>query len=124
MDIGDPPDAVEEKLRRTVEELVEEPAAAEEVADEGLQLDSANADLWELKSSACLFQNRPEKNRCAVEALERVYALDSVRVDSSFFTRLTFAASRPVRVDTVRIPAGPGASIRPAAATGPAGQPG
>ncbi|PYP42775.1 MAG: hypothetical protein DMD43_01645 [Gemmatimonadetes bacterium] len=86
------------------------PEAAEEVADEGLQLDSANADLWELKSSACLFQNRPEKNRCAVEALERVYALDSVRVDSSFFTRLTFAASRPVRVDTVRIPAGPGAA--------------
>jgi tetratricopeptide (TPR) repeat protein len=79
--------------------------AAEQVADEGLQLDPANADLWDLKSSACLFQDTPVKNKCAVEALEQVFALDSTKADTTFFTKITFAASRPVRIDTVHIAA-------------------
>jgi len=79
--------------------------AAEQVADEGLVIDPANADLWDLKSSACLFQDTPEKTRCAVEALERVYDLDTTKADTTFFTKITFAASRPslemkARVDT------------------------
>ncbi len=79
--------------------------AAEQVADEGLQIDPANADLWDLKSSACLFQEKPEKTRCAIEALERVYDLDTTKADTTFFTKITFAASRPslevkARVDT------------------------
>ncbi len=69
--------------------------AAEQVADEGLQIDPANADLWDLKSSACLFQDTPEKTRCAIEALERVYELDTTKADTTFFTKITFAASRP-----------------------------
>ncbi|MGQ0702514.1 MAG: tetratricopeptide repeat protein [Gemmatimonadales bacterium] len=69
--------------------------SAEQVADEGLQIDPANADLWDLKSSACLFQDTPEKNRCAIEALEQVYALDTTKADTTFFTKITFAASRP-----------------------------
>lgn len=69
--------------------------AAEQVADEGLQLDPANADLWDLKSSACLFQDKPEKTRCAIEALEKVYELDPTKADTIFFTKITFAASRP-----------------------------
>ncbi|HEV8149758.1 MAG TPA: hypothetical protein VGP61_06195, partial [Gemmatimonadales bacterium] len=77
----------------------------EQVADEGLQLDPANADLWDLKSSACLFQDTPVKNKCAVEALEQVFALDSTKADTTFFTKITFAASRPVRIDTVHIAA-------------------
>ena len=69
--------------------------AAEQVADEGLLLDSANADLWDLKSNACLFQDTPEKTRCAIEALEQVFALDNTKADTTFFTKITFAASRP-----------------------------
>jgi tetratricopeptide (TPR) repeat protein len=81
--------------------------AAERVAEEGLKLDPANADLWDLKSSACLFQGEgnPEKNKCALEALEQVYALDTTKADTTFFTKITFAASRPVRMDTLHIPA-------------------
>jgi tetratricopeptide (TPR) repeat protein len=78
--------------------------AAENVAVEGLQLDPANADLWDLKSSACLFQDSPQKNKCAVEALEQVFALDSTKADTTFFTKITFAASRPVKIDTLHIP--------------------
>ena len=81
--------------------------AAEGVADEGLQLDAANADLWDLKSSACLFQGQdnPAKNKCAIEALEQVFTLDSTKADTTFFTKITFAASRPVRLDTVHLAA-------------------
>jgi tetratricopeptide (TPR) repeat protein len=81
--------------------------AAENVADEGLQLDPANADLWDLKSSACLFQGeeKPAKNKCAIDALEQVFALDSTKADTTFFTKITFASSRPVRLDTLHIPA-------------------
>jgi tetratricopeptide (TPR) repeat protein len=89
------------------------PEAAENVADEGLQLDPANADLWDLKSSACLFQDTPQKNKCAVEALEQVFALDSTKADTTFFTKITFAASRPVRIDTLHIP-GDSAGTKPA----------
>jgi tetratricopeptide (TPR) repeat protein len=77
--------------------------AAEQVADEGLQIDGANADLWDLKSSACLFQDKPEKTRCAIESLERVYELDTTKADTTFFTKITFAASRPSLVVQARV---------------------
>src|SRR6185436_14771625 len=38
------------------------PEAAEDVAREGIANDQANADLHDLLSSACLFQDKPEKN--------------------------------------------------------------
>jgi tetratricopeptide (TPR) repeat protein len=79
--------------------------AAEHVADEGLLLDPANVDLLDLKSNACLFQDTPIKNKCAVESLERVYELDSTKADTTFYTKITFAASRPIRLDTVKLPA-------------------
>lgn len=77
------------------------PEAAEDVAREGITNDPANADLHDLLSSACLFQDKPEKNKCAVDALVQVYALDSTKADTTFFTKITFAASRPPE-DTVR----------------------
>ena len=69
--------------------------AAEEIAEEGLRMDPANADLWDLKSNACLFQDTPEKSRCAIESLEKVYEIDATKADTTFFTKITFAASRP-----------------------------
>jgi tetratricopeptide (TPR) repeat protein len=72
------------------------PDAAEDVADEGIKLDPANADFWDLKFSACISQGKPEKNKCAIEALEQVYALDSTKADTTFFTKMSFATSQPI----------------------------
>jgi tetratricopeptide (TPR) repeat protein len=77
--------------------------AAEQVAEEGLQLDPGNADLWDLKSNACLFQDKPEKTQCAVESLEKVYEIDPTKADTTFFTKITFAASRPSRIAHARV---------------------
>lgn len=77
--------------------------AAEEVADSGLAIDPANADLWDLKSSACLSQDSPAKVKCAVDALEQVYALDTTKADTTFFTKITFAASRPSITSTIKV---------------------
>lgn len=71
------------------------PDAAEEVADQGIKLDSVNADMWDLKFGACIAQGTPEKNRCAIEAIEQVFRLDTTKADTTFFTKITFAASRP-----------------------------
>lgn len=79
------------------------PEAAEEVADSGLAIDPANADLWDLKSNACLDQGqtKPEKNRCAVDALERVFDLDTTKADTLFYAKMAYAVSLPP-VDTAR----------------------
>jgi tetratricopeptide (TPR) repeat protein len=79
------------------------PEAAEEVADSGLVIDPANADLWDLKSNACLDQGqtKPEKNRCAVDALERVFDLDTTKADTLFYAKMAYAVSLPP-VDTAR----------------------
>lgn len=79
------------------------PEAAEEVADSGLALDAANADLWDLKSNACLDQgqSKPEKNRCAVDALEKVFELDTTKADTLYFAKMAYAVSLPP-IDTAR----------------------
>lgn len=65
------------------------PETAREVADEGLKLDPYNADLYDLKSNACLFLS---DFKCAVDALETMYATDSTKADSLFFTKISVAA--------------------------------
>ena len=77
--------------------------AAEEVADSGLAIDPANADLWDLKSNACLDQGqtKPEKNRCAVDALEKVFELDTTKADTLFYAKMAYAVSL-APVDTAR----------------------
>ena len=79
------------------------PEAAEEVADSGLALDAANADLWDLKANACLDQGqtKPEKNRCAVDALEKVFELDTLKADTLYFAKMAYAVSLPP-IDTAR----------------------
>ena len=72
--------------------------AALDVADEGLALDPTNADLWDLKSNACLFSG---DYKCAVDALEQVFGNDSTKADSSFYTKITVAAG--AQPDTVRL---------------------
>ena len=65
------------------------PETAREVADEGLKIDPFNADLYDLKSNACLFLG---DFKCAVDALETMYATDSTKADSMFFTKISVAA--------------------------------
>ena len=50
------------------------PETALDVADEGLKIDPYNADLYDLKSNACLFLS---DFKCAVDALETLYATDT-----------------------------------------------
>jgi tetratricopeptide (TPR) repeat protein len=65
------------------------PETAKQVADEGLKLDPNNADLYDLKSNACLFLG---DFKCAVDALETMYATDSTKADTLFFSKISVAA--------------------------------
>jgi tetratricopeptide (TPR) repeat protein len=76
------------------------PETALEVADEGLKIDPYNADLYDLKSNACLFLSN---FKCAVDALETMYATDSTKADTLFFTKISAAAAEGEKPDTVRL---------------------
>jgi tetratricopeptide (TPR) repeat protein len=76
------------------------PETAREVAEEGLNLDPHNADLHDLKSNACLFLG---DFKCAVDALETMYATDSTKADTLFFTKISAAAAEGEKPDTVRL---------------------
>src|SRR5215213_6054584 len=76
------------------------PETALQVADEGLKLDPYNADLYDLKSNACLFLS---DFKCAVDALETMYATDSTKADTLFFTKIAAAAAEPAVPDTVKL---------------------
>src|SRR5215213_10273643 len=76
------------------------PETARDVADEGLKLDPYNADLYDLKSNACLFLS---DFKCAVDALETMYATDSTKADTLFFTKISAAAAEGEKPDTVRL---------------------
>ncbi len=65
------------------------PSAAEEVADAGIARDPANTDWYDLKSNACLQQ---EKFDCAVRELERLFEVDSTRADTAFYSKINYAA--------------------------------
>jgi tetratricopeptide (TPR) repeat protein len=76
------------------------PETALEVADEGLKIDPYNADLYDLKSNACLFLSN---FKCAVDALETMYVTDSTKADTLFFTKISAAAAEGEKPDTVRL---------------------
>ncbi|HEV8357511.1 MAG TPA: hypothetical protein VGQ17_12175 [Gemmatimonadales bacterium] len=87
-----------EALRKEAFQLFQRysrPDAAEEVAREGLKIDDKNLDFWDLLFSACIVQaeEKPEKRKCAVDALEQIYALDSTKADTTFFTKMMLALS-------------------------------
>jgi tetratricopeptide (TPR) repeat protein len=75
------------------------PETALEVADQGLKIDPYNADLYDLKSNACLFLSN---FKCAVDALETMYATDSTKADTLFFTKISAAAAEGQAPDTAK----------------------
>jgi tetratricopeptide (TPR) repeat protein len=85
-------DPLDQQLREDAFQLFQaygRPSAAEEVADAGIRRDPENTDWYDLKSNACLVQ---EKYRCAIDELERMWNIDSTRADTSYFTKITYAA--------------------------------
>jgi tetratricopeptide (TPR) repeat protein len=76
------------------------PETARDVADEGLKIDPYNADLYDLKSNACLFLS---DFKCAVDALQTLYATDSTKADTLFFTKIAAAASEGEHPDTAAL---------------------
>src|SRR6476469_1505749 len=76
------------------------PETALQVADEGLKLDPYNADLYDLKSNACLFLS---DFKCAVVAFKTLDATDSTKADTLFFTKISAAAGEGEKPDTVRL---------------------
>jgi tetratricopeptide (TPR) repeat protein len=76
------------------------PETAREVADEGLKIDPYNADLYDLKSNACLFLS---DFKCAVDALNTMYATDSTKADTLFFTKISAAAAEGEKPDTASL---------------------
>lgn len=74
------------------------PDIAKEIADSGIRNDPYNPDFYDLKSNACLFLS---DFKCAIDALEQGYAIDSSKADTLFFTKITVAAQQ--QPDTARL---------------------
>jgi len=75
-----------------------QPEIAEQVADEGLQIDPINTDLFELRANARIFR---ENYSGALDDLEQIVALDSTRADTTFYLKYIVTASQ--KPDTVRL---------------------
>jgi tetratricopeptide (TPR) repeat protein len=76
------------------------PELAEGVADEGLKLDPSNVDLLDLLANARIFR---ENYNGALDALDQMVALDSMRADSTFYTKYLVTASAAEKPDAPRI---------------------
>ncbi|HEV8123675.1 MAG TPA: hypothetical protein VGP80_05505 [Gemmatimonadales bacterium] len=75
--------------------------AARQAVEEALKADEYNPDLYDLLSNVCVFENN---YKCAVDALESLYAIDSTKADSTFFTKITVFAAQPSESpDTTRL---------------------
>jgi tetratricopeptide (TPR) repeat protein len=90
-----------EELRKRAFQLFLQYGQAEtarSVAEEGLAIDPANPDLYDLKSNACIFLG---DYACAVDALEQVIVNDPTKADTLFYVKITAtAAAKP---DTARL---------------------
>jgi tetratricopeptide (TPR) repeat protein len=74
------------------------PEDAEEVADQGLKIDPGNIDMYELRANARIFR---ENYTGALEDLEQIIGLDSIRADTMFYVKYLVTASQ--KPDTARL---------------------
>lgn len=72
----------------------------EQIARDAISRDPSNPDMYNMLSTACLVQEKPEKNKCAIAALEQVFALDTTKADTTNFKKMLFVAS----ADSVNAP--------------------
>jgi tetratricopeptide (TPR) repeat protein len=67
------------------------PDAAMAVVEEGIKLDPANTDWYDLKSNVCIGQG---DLGCAIASLEEIYVIDSTRADTNFYAKILYAAQQ------------------------------
>lgn len=73
------------------------PDAAMQVVEEGIKMDPANTDWYDLKSNVCLGR---EDYTCAIGALEELYAIDSTKADTLFYAKIL--GSTKTKPDTAK----------------------
>ncbi|MBL0180448.1 MAG: hypothetical protein IPP98_15235 [Gemmatimonadetes bacterium] len=65
------------------------PDAAMQVVDEGIKMDPANTDWYDLKSNVCIGKG---DLGCAVASLEELFSIDSTKADTNFYAKILYAA--------------------------------
>jgi tetratricopeptide (TPR) repeat protein len=83
---------VEEAVRFFV--VARQPDLGEQVAKEAIERDPANPDFHNMLATACLVQDKPEKNLCAIKAMEQVFALDTAKTDTFNLQKMLFVAGK------------------------------
>lgn len=76
------------------------PELAENVALEGLKLDPSNVDLLDLLANARIFR---EDYNGALDALDQIATIDTVRADSTYYTKYIVTATAASKPDRDRI---------------------
>ncbi len=72
--------------------------AARAAVEEAIEADPYNPDNYDLLSNVCIFESN---YGCAVDALEQAYQIDSTKVDSTFYMKITVTAAQ--QPDTLRL---------------------
>ena len=72
----------------------------EVIARDAIGRDPSNPDMQLMLARACLLQQKPEKNKCSIDALEQMFALDSAKADTTNYQMILYAAS----LDSVNAP--------------------
>ncbi len=89
---------VEEAVRFFI--VAGKPDLGETIARDAIGRDPSNPDMQLMLARACLLQQKPEKNKCTIDALEQMFALDSAKADTTNFGMMLYAAS----LDSVNAP--------------------
>lgn len=66
----------------------------EQIANDAIGRDPGNPDYYNLLGTACLVQDTPEKNLCAVKAMEQVFAIDTAKADTFNLQKMLFVAGK------------------------------
>lgn len=73
------------------------PDAAMQVVEDGIKMDPANTDWYDLKSNVCIGK---DDLACAVSALEELFSIDSTKADTNFYAKILYAAK--MKPDTAK----------------------
>ena len=83
---------VEEAIRYFI--AAGKPDLGEQIAQDAIGRDPSNPDMHNLLATACLVQGKPEKNLCAIKAMEMVFTLDTAKADTFNLAKVLYIASR------------------------------
>ena len=83
---------VEEAIRYFIS--AGKPDLGEQIAADAIGRDPSNPDMHNLLATACLVQDKPEKNLCAIKAMEMVFTLDTAKADTFNYAKVLYVASR------------------------------